>query len=70
MQNAGVAMTPNQSRNDLIHIALPLEEMAALDAFRLKQQVPSRAEAARALIRLGVQSLGNARQNKTDEAAE
>jgi len=44
--------------------------MAALDAFRLKQQVPSRAEAARALIRLGVQSLGNARQNKTDEAAE
>ncbi len=57
-------MAVENSRKDLIHVSLPPEELAALDGFRLTHSEPGRAEAARTLIRLGVQSL------RTDDASK
>jgi len=57
-------MAVENSRKDLVHVALPPEELAALDDFRLTHSAPGRAEAARTLIRLGVQSL------RTDDASK
>jgi hypothetical protein len=46
------------TRPERLQIMLMPEEMAALDDFRFKQRMPSRAAAVRELFRLGLASRG------------
>ena len=46
------------SRVERLQIMLSPEEMAAVDDFRFKQRMPSRAAAVRELFRLGLASTG------------
>jgi hypothetical protein len=45
-------------RGERLQIMLSPEELAALDDFRFKQRMPSRAAAVRELLRLGLAAVG------------
>ena len=52
-------MTNNElTRGERLQIMLSPEELAAVDDFRFKQRMPSRAAAVRELLRLGMASVG------------
>ena len=46
------------TRGERLQIMLSPEELAAVDDFRFKQRMPSRAAAVRDLLRLGLASVG------------
>jgi hypothetical protein len=46
------------SRDERLQIMLSPEELAAVDDYRFKQRMPSRAAAVRDLLRLGLGSVG------------
>jgi hypothetical protein len=46
------------TRGERLQIMLSPEELAAVDDFRFKQRMPSRAAAVRELFRLGLASVG------------
>jgi hypothetical protein len=46
------------TRGERLQIMLSPEELAALDDFRFRQRMPSRAAAVRELFRLGLASVG------------
>jgi hypothetical protein len=46
------------TRGERLQIMLSPEELAAVDDFRFKQRMPSRAAAVRELLRLGLASVG------------
>ena len=46
------------TRDERLQIMLSPEELAAVDDFRFKQRMPSRAAAVRDLLRLGLASVG------------
>jgi hypothetical protein len=46
------------TRDERLQIMLSPEELEALDNFRFKQRMPSRAAAVRELLRLGLASVG------------
>ena len=48
----------NRARGERLQIMLTPEELAAVDDFRFKQRMPSRAAAVRELFRLGLASTG------------
>src|SRR4029079_12605887 len=54
----GNAMSGDLTRGERLQIMLAPEELAALDDFRFKQRMPSRAAAVRELFRLGLASVG------------
>src|ERR1041385_61998 len=55
----GIAMAKGElTRGERLQIMLMPEELAALDDFRFKQRMPSRAAAVRELFRLGLASTG------------
>ena len=50
-------MTPaNPSRTERLQIPLPADEVAAIDDFRFRNRIPTRAAAVRELIRRGLAS--------------
>ena len=51
-------MAADKDREERIQFMLSPEELAALDDFRFKQRMPSRAASARELFRLGLASAG------------
>ncbi|MEA3028269.1 MAG: hypothetical protein QOF91_3554 [Alphaproteobacteria bacterium] len=51
-------MSSELTRGERLQIMLSPEELAALDDFRFKQRMPSRAAAVRELFRLGLASVG------------
>ena len=51
-------MAADKHREERLQIMLTSEELAALDDFRFKQRMPSRAAAVRELFRLGLALLG------------
>ena len=51
-------MSTELTRGERLQIMLSPEELAALDDFRFKQRMPSRAAAVRELFRLGLASVG------------
>src|SRR5712675_337696 len=54
----GSLMSGDLTRGERLQIMLSPEELAALDDFRFKQRMPSRAAAVRELFRLGLASVG------------
>jgi len=46
------------ARGERLQIMLSPEELAAVDDFRFKQRMPSRAAAVRELLRLGLAAVG------------
>ncbi len=48
----------NLSRGERLQIMLSPEELAAVDDFRFKQRMPSRAAAVRELFRIGLRNAG------------
>jgi len=51
-------MNTGLTRGERLQIMLSPEELAAVDDFRFKQRMPSRAAAVRELFRLGLASVG------------
>lgn len=51
-------MSSELTRGERLQIMLSPEELAAVDDFRFKQRMPSRAAAVRELFRLGLASVG------------
>lgn len=51
-------MANELTRGERLQIMLSPEELAAVDDFRFKQRMPSRAAAVRELFRLGLASVG------------
>jgi hypothetical protein len=51
-------MSQELTRGERLQIMLSPEELGALDDFRFKQRMPSRAAAVRELFRLGLASVG------------
>jgi hypothetical protein len=51
-------MSGELTRGERLQIMLSPEELAAVDDFRFKQRMPSRAAAVRELFRLGLESVG------------
>jgi hypothetical protein len=51
-------MNSELTRGERLQIMLSPEELAAVDDFRFKQRMPSRAAAVRELFRLGLASVG------------
>src|SRR6201989_1395166 len=54
----GVPMTTDLTRGERLQIMLSPEELEAVDDFRFKQRMPSRAAAVRELFRLGLAAGG------------
>src|SRR5215213_7521273 len=54
----GTAMSTDLARDERLQIMLSPEELAAVDDFRFKQRMPSRAAAVRELFRLGLAAVG------------
>jgi len=50
---------PDLTRGERLQVMLTPEELIAVDDFRFKQRMPSRAAAVRELIRLGLCSNGS-----------
>src|SRR5215213_2450799 len=53
----GTAMSTDLARDERLQIMLSPEELAAVDDFRFKQRMPSRAAAVRELFRVGLMSV-------------
>ena len=53
-----VTENENLSRGERLQIMLSPEELKALDDFRFKQRMPSRAAAVRELFRIGLANTG------------
>jgi hypothetical protein len=51
-------MSGELTRGERLQIMLSPEELAAVDDFRFKQRMPSRAAAVRELFRLGLEAVG------------
>ena len=51
-------MSDDQARGERLQIMLTPEELGALDDFRFKHRMPSRAAAVRDLFRLGLAAVG------------
>ena len=51
-------MSNELTRGERLQIMLSPEEFAAVDDFRFKQRMPSRAAAVRELFRLGLEAVG------------
>ena len=51
-------MSNDLTRGERLQIMLSPEELAAVDDFRFKQRMPSRAAAVRELFRLGLAAVG------------
>lgn len=51
-------MSDNQARDERLQIMLTPDELAALDDWRFKRQMPSRAAAVRELLRRGLTADG------------
>jgi hypothetical protein len=51
-------MSTDLTRGERLQIMLSPEELAAVDDFRFKQRMPSRAAAVRELFRLGLAAVG------------
>jgi len=51
-------MTDNQARGERLQIMLTPDEVTALDDWRFKKQMPSRAAAIRELLRRGLAAEG------------
>lgn len=51
-------MTDNQARGERLQIMLTPDELNALDDWRFKKQMPSRAAAVRELLRRGLAAEG------------
>jgi hypothetical protein len=51
-------MSTDLARGERLQIMLSPEELAAVDDFRFKQRMPSRAAAVRELFRLGLAAVG------------
>ncbi|AMN43244.1 hypothetical protein [Rhodoplanes sp. Z2-YC6860] len=51
-------MNADLTRGERLQIMLSPEELAAVDDFRFKQRMPSRAAAVRELFRLGLAAVG------------
>ena len=51
-------MSADLTRGERLQIMLSPEELAAVDDFRFKQRMPSRAAAVRELFRLGLAAVG------------
>lgn len=51
-------MSDNQARGERLQIMLTQEELTALDDWRFKRQMPSRAAAVRELLRRGLAAEG------------
>jgi hypothetical protein len=58
MNNGNGNNGENRARGERLQIMLTPEELAAVDDFRFKQRMPSRAAAVRELFRLGLTSTG------------
>jgi hypothetical protein len=57
-------------RGERLQIMLSPEELAALDDFRFKHRMPSRAAAVRELLRLGLAGAGLTIENKDIRSSE
>ena len=55
-----VTENENLSRGERLQIMLSPEELAAVDDFRFKQRMPSRAAAVRELFRIGLANIAGA----------
>jgi hypothetical protein len=53
-----MTMSNELTRGERLQIMLAPDELAAVDDFRFKQRMPSRAAAVRELFRLGLASVG------------
>ena len=51
-------MAPEQTRDERLQIMLTQDELTALDDWRFKKQMPSRASAVRELLRRGLAAEG------------
>jgi len=51
-------MSSELARGERLQIMLSFEELAAVDDFRFRQRMPSRAAAVRELFRLGLAAVG------------
>lgn len=60
----------NAQRGERLQIMLSPEELLAVDDFRFKTRMPSRAAAARELFRLGLASTGVARETDGRKSAD
>jgi hypothetical protein len=49
----------NRQRSERLQVILPVEELAAIDEFRYRVRMPTRAAAVRELLRRGLASLEN-----------
>jgi metal-responsive CopG/Arc/MetJ family transcriptional regulator len=47
-------MTSKPERIERLHVAIPLDELKAIDDFRFQHRMPSRTAAVRELIRRGL----------------
>ncbi len=50
----------NDTRDERLQVMLSPEELAAVDDFRFKHRMPTRAAAVRELLRLGLAAMGEA----------
>ncbi len=48
----------NEMRGERLQVMLSLEELAAVDDFRFKHRMPTRAAAVRELMKLGLAAVG------------
>lgn len=58
MKGAVVSETSNGNRGERLQIMLSAEELAALDDFRFKKRMPSRAASVRELLKRGLAAEG------------
>ena len=68
--NHGNGLGGNLQRGERLQIMLSPEELAAVDDFRFKQRMPSRAAAVRELFRLGLASVGLAQAGSGRKSAD
>jgi hypothetical protein len=58
MESAMTSENENLTRGERLQIMLSPEELAAVDDFRFKRRMPSRAAAVRELFRVGLSNAG------------
>lgn len=59
-----------RDRNERLQIMLSKEELKAIDDWRFKRRMPSRASAVRELLRLGLRAEGVDLADSTDKSAD
>jgi hypothetical protein len=57
-------MPPASGRTERLHLLLSSEELAAVEEFRFRTQMPSRAAAVRELLKRGLAAEANASKRK------